>query len=72
MRASNAMIELAEARVAQETAAGVERVRAQLAGASGRLICDCGEPIPEARRRAVPNTTKCFECACRMERRKRA
>ncbi len=65
------MIELAEARVAQETAAGVERVRAQLAGASGRLICDCGEPIPEARRRAYPNARDCIDCAT-FRQRKRA
>jgi RNA polymerase-binding transcription factor DksA len=71
MKAGERAIELAEFRVAQETAASVQRIRQRLTGSAGRLVCDCGEPIPEARRRAVPNTTKCFECACRAEARMR-
>ena len=68
MKAGNAMIELAERRVAMEAAAGVARVQARLAGASGRLVCDCGEPISDARRRAVPHTDKCVDCAMSTER----
>lgn len=54
--------ELAE----QERSAGVARIRAALTG-PGRLVCDCGDEISEARRRAVPHTTRCIECARRME-----
>lgn len=70
MQAGNQAIELAERRVEQERAAGVARVQSAIAGRSGRLVCDCGEPIPEARRAAVPHTDKCYECALRAERRR--
>lgn len=68
MKASNAAVELAEQRVEQEAAAGIARARAALTGTSGRLVCDCGEPISEARRRAVPNTDQCINCATFAER----
>ncbi|WP_163266485.1 TraR/DksA C4-type zinc finger protein [Chelativorans alearense] len=73
MKAGNAAIELSERRVAQEVEAGVARVRAALAGTSGvlRTVCDCGEPISEARRRAVPNTDKCVDCAMGIEKGRR-
>lgn len=71
MRATDAMVELAEERVRREAEAGVARIRATLAGVSGRLVCDCGEPIPEARRQAVPHTTKCADCAYQHESRLR-
>jgi phage/conjugal plasmid C-4 type zinc finger TraR family protein len=29
---------------------------------------ECGEPIPEARRRAVPGCTRCTECQKEFER----
>lgn len=29
---------------------------------------DCGEPIPEARRRAVPGCIRCIECQERVEK----
>lgn len=69
MKAGNAMIELAESRVAMEVEAGVAKVRARLTGSSGRFVCDCGEPISEARRRAVPHTDQCVDCAMVGERR---
>jgi len=31
--------------------------------------CDCGEPIPEARRRALPGVRTCVECQRDIERR---
>lgn len=31
--------------------------------------CACGEPIPEARRRAVPGVQTCIECQREAERR---
>jgi phage/conjugal plasmid C-4 type zinc finger TraR family protein len=37
--------------------------------ASGAEAClDCGEPIPEARRRAVPGCVRCVACQGEQER----
>ncbi len=45
----------------------VRRARAQLGrGASLRECEECGEPIPEARRKAVPGVRLCV--SCRQER----
>lgn len=33
------------------------------------LVCECGEPIPEARRRAIPGVRTCIECQRDIERR---
>lgn len=33
--------------------------------------CDCGEPIPEARRKALPGVTTCVSCQRDIERRAR-
>ncbi|MEM8142021.1 TraR/DksA C4-type zinc finger protein [Morganella morganii] len=30
---------------------------------------DCGEPIPQARRRAAPGCSRCIDCQDRHERR---
>ncbi|ABR85586.1 MULTISPECIES: TraR/DksA C4-type zinc finger protein [Pseudomonas aeruginosa group] len=30
---------------------------------------DCGEPIPQARRQAVPGCNRCIDCQARHERR---
>jgi phage/conjugal plasmid C-4 type zinc finger TraR family protein len=33
------------------------------------IVCeDCGEPIPEARRKAVPGCKRCVECQQEYER----
>lgn len=41
----------------------VERARSQLGTGSARSHCaECGEPIPEARRRAVPGARCCIIC----------
>lgn len=32
---------------------------------------DCGEPIPEERRRAVPGVRHCVDCAERLERQRK-
>lgn len=38
-------------------------------GAVSKTHCeDCGEPIPEARRKAMPGCTRCVECASEFER----
>ena len=42
---------------------GVARARSRLKSGPGRRNCaDCGESIPEARRRAVPGVTLCVAC----------
>ncbi|MCR5855979.1 TraR/DksA C4-type zinc finger protein [Mesorhizobium sp. J428] len=71
MRATDAMIEQAEARVAEEVDARVARIQEKLAVRSSRLVCDCGEEISPARREAYPNARDCIECARRMERMRR-
>lgn len=68
MKVGDAAIELAERRVEMERDAGVARIQAKLTGASGRLVCDCGEPIGEARRRVMPNARDCINCATFRER----
>ena len=41
----------------------VERARSKLPrGESARTCRECGEPIPEARRRAVPGVRLCIAC----------
>lgn len=41
----------------------VRRARSRLAAGPSLEECEeCGEPIPEARRRAVPGVRRCIEC----------
>ena len=41
----------------------IERARSRLGAGPGRADCEeCGEPIPEARRRAVPGVRFCLTC----------
>ena len=41
----------------------VRRARACLPRGESRAFCEeCGEPIPEARRRALPGVRLCLEC----------
>lgn len=78
MRVTNAMIERAEERVEEERASRIADVQAaarrQRTYRDGAeiLVCSCGEMIPEARRRAVPGTRLCIECATVFERRERS
>lgn len=47
----------------QSVADAVEHARQALAGGTARADClDCGEPIPEARRQAVPGVSRCVAC----------
>lgn len=42
---------------------GIQRVRAQLSAGEGAAeCCRCGDPIPEARRKAMPGTKLCTWC----------
>lgn len=41
----------------------VRRARGRLPDGPGRLDCaDCGEPIPAARREAMPGVRRCIDC----------
>ncbi len=41
----------------------VERARSRIPEGPGRADCEeCGEPIPEARRRALPGVRLCVDC----------
>lgn len=45
------------------------RIREQHAQGPGRVECeDCGDPIPEARRTALPGVTRCRDCQEEWER----
>ncbi|MGE0485230.1 MAG: DksA/TraR family C4-type zinc finger protein [Gammaproteobacteria bacterium] len=47
----------------QSVADAVEHARQALAGGVSRSECeDCGEPIPEARRAALPGVRRCVPC----------
>jgi len=39
-------------------------------GGLGGICIDCETPIPEARRRAVPNCTRCIDCQIDFENRR--
>ena len=42
---------------------GVLNARARMPGGEGTLECvECGEDIPEARRKAMPGATTCVHC----------
>ncbi len=42
---------------------GIERVRSQLPQGPGLARCEeCGDPIPKARRKAVPGVRLCVPC----------
>ncbi|MBI2398343.1 MAG: DksA/TraR family C4-type zinc finger protein [Xanthomonadales bacterium] len=51
----------------------VERARSRLAKGPSRARCeDCGESIPEARRKAVPGVRLCVTCQDTADRESRA
>ena len=49
---------------------GVKRARAHLPAGEGETYCvDCGDEIPEARRRALPGVRTCLRCQSERDRR---
>lgn len=51
----------------------VRRARANLPKGESRGFCEeCGEPIPEARRRALPGVRLCVECQEEVDREQRS
>ncbi|MEY9717871.1 phage/conjugal plasmid C-4 type zinc finger TraR family protein [Sinorhizobium fredii] len=72
MKVSNFDQELAELRVEEEKQAAIASARMALSGV-GQADCEeCGRPIGEARRAAMPSATRCFSCqeAFETERRR--
>ena len=52
---------------------GVLRARSRMpAGEGGRHCAECGEDIPEARRRALPGVRTCVACQSERDRRQAA
>ena len=47
-----------------------DRIREQQSRPSLEECSDCGEPIPEARQRAVPGVQLCIDCAELADRRR--
>ena len=48
----------------------IERARRALRAGESLTHCeDCGDPIPEARRRAVPGVRRCIACQSEADRR---
>ena len=46
----------------------VNRARSQLPSGLGRTTCEeCEEPIPEARRAAIPGVTRCVKCQAQLD-----
>lgn len=46
----------------------VARARSRLAGGESLTHCeDCGEPIPERRRQAVPGVRRCVACQAELD-----
>ncbi|AOG03066.1 TraR/DksA C4-type zinc finger protein [Bosea sp. RAC05] len=50
----------------------IRRIQASVMDIGGPEVVDCedcGDEIPEARRRAIPSTKRCISCQTRVERR---
>jgi phage/conjugal plasmid C-4 type zinc finger TraR family protein len=64
-------LERAEDFQRQQDELRVARIRASLDG-EGDVICrDCGDPIEEERRKAMPSATRCFPCQNIVERQRK-
>jgi len=47
----------------------VQRARSQLPRGESLEFCEeCGEPIPEARRKAIPGVRLCVECQSELDK----
>ncbi len=46
----------------------IAETRRGLEGIGAEECEDCGEPIPDARRRACPSCTRCVRCQAEFER----
>ncbi|MBZ9678913.1 TraR/DksA C4-type zinc finger protein [Mesorhizobium sp. ES1-1] len=73
MSVSNLAFELADRRAEEERAEGIRRVQQALRVKRLTLspFCDCGELIPDERRKAMPNCKRCIDCETFIERQSR-
>lgn len=47
----------------------VKRVRGKLTGGKSLKFCDeCGDPIPQARREAIPGVRLCVQCQAELDK----
>lgn len=68
MLAGNFAVELAEHRVAAERDASVRRIHLAVYDDGAPVCEDCGQPIPEERRRAAPFARRCIACQTAFEK----
>jgi len=62
--------DLAQAHQERFERQALERQLAAMPSGESALECeDCGEPIPEGRRKAAPGCIRCIHCQQRFERR---
>lgn len=68
-----AEIEASEAALTGEREREIARIRATLKPAQPDAVAadcsGCGDPIPEARRKALPSAERCVGCQAKWERR---
>lgn len=61
-------LDMAQAHMEREIQLRIAAIQDHANGGLGRVFCiDCGEPIPEQRRRHVPNARRCARCQQRLE-----
>lgn len=59
-----------QAHIENETEMRISSIQARLRHGAGSSHCvGCGLPIPEPRRRLVPNAVRCIDCQADLERR---
>jgi phage/conjugal plasmid C-4 type zinc finger TraR family protein len=62
------LADIAQAHIETVAAVAVKNVSAKVyTGKSSLYCCECGEPIPEARREAVPGCSLCIYCQQKKE-----
>ena len=65
------LCDFADTNIEQHLARALEDHRARQAPGAGALYCeDCGLPIPEPRRLALPGCVTCVDCQVLRERRR--
>lgn len=65
---SDREIEAASDASERRQTAAIERIRAELTAEGEEECISCGQPIPEARRRAMPSAERCVACQTKFER----
>lgn len=62
MNTEERQLEAAEASVMLEKQGAIARIQGSLSGAGQDDCAECGQPIGEARRAALPSATRCIGC----------